>query len=81
MLRLPEIIALKKKYKCYLYVDEAHSIGALGHTGRGFVFSKLNLVFFVFFLLSCLWFIVHLFISKQIELLNIGVVRRMMLTF
>jgi len=37
VLRLPEIIALKKKYKCYLYVDEAHSIGALGHTGRGIV--------------------------------------------
>lgn len=32
---LPEIVALKKKYKCYLYVDEAHSIGALGKTGRG----------------------------------------------
>eukprot|EP01116_Phalansterium_solitarium_P025735 TRINITY_DN9989_c0_g1_i1.p1 TRINITY_DN9989_c0_g1~~TRINITY_DN9989_c0_g1_i1.p1 ORF type:complete len:534 (+),score=126.33 TRINITY_DN9989_c0_g1_i1:57-1604(+) len=33
--RLPEIIALKKKYKAYLYVDEAHSIGAIGPTGRG----------------------------------------------
>jgi len=33
--RLPEIIAVKKKYKAYLYVDEAHSIGALGKTGRG----------------------------------------------
>jgi len=33
--RLPEITALKKKYKAYLYVDEAHSIGALGKTGRG----------------------------------------------
>jgi len=32
---LPEIIALKKKYKAYLYVDEAHSIGALGKNGRG----------------------------------------------
>lgn len=32
---LPEIVALKKKYKCYLYVDEAHSIGALGAHGRG----------------------------------------------
>jgi serine palmitoyltransferase len=37
VLRLPEIIALKKKYKAYLYVDEAHSIGALGRTGRGIV--------------------------------------------
>jgi serine palmitoyltransferase len=33
--RLPEIVAIKKKYKAYLYVDEAHSIGALGKTGRG----------------------------------------------
>jgi serine palmitoyltransferase len=33
--RLPEIVALKHKYKAYLYVDEAHSIGALGNTGRG----------------------------------------------
>jgi len=32
---LPEIVALKKKYKCYLYVDEAHSIGAVGPRGRG----------------------------------------------
>jgi len=35
ILRLPEIIALKKKYKAYLYVDEAHSIGSLGPKGRG----------------------------------------------
>lgn len=33
--QLPEIIDLKKKYKCFLYVDEAHSIGALGKSGRG----------------------------------------------
>ena len=32
---LQEIVALKKKYKAYLYVDEAHSIGALGASGRG----------------------------------------------
>ncbi|KAI9591258.1 pyridoxal phosphate-dependent transferase [Syncephalis fuscata] len=32
---LPAIIALKKKYKCYLFLDEAHSIGALGARGRG----------------------------------------------
>ncbi|XP_055028497.2 serine palmitoyltransferase 2 isoform X1 [Misgurnus anguillicaudatus] len=37
IVRLPEIIALKKKYKAYLYLDEAHSIGALGPTGRGVV--------------------------------------------
>mmetsp|Transcript_53378 Transcript_53378/g.141500 ORF Transcript_53378/g.141500 Transcript_53378/m.141500 type:complete len:455 (-) Transcript_53378:174-1538(-) len=33
--RLQEIVAVCKKYKAYLYVDEAHSIGALGITGRG----------------------------------------------
>lgn len=33
--KLPEIIRIKKKYKAYLYVDEAHSIGALGPHGRG----------------------------------------------
>lgn len=32
---LPEIIKIKEKYKCYLYMDEAHSIGALGPRGRG----------------------------------------------
>lgn len=32
---LASIVAVKKKYNCYLYVDEAHSIGALGPTGRG----------------------------------------------
>jgi len=37
IVKLPEIIALKKKYKAYLYLDEAHSIGALGLTGRGVV--------------------------------------------
>ncbi|KAJ8794915.1 hypothetical protein J1605_018769 [Eschrichtius robustus] len=35
IVRLPQIVALKKKYKAYLYVDEAHSIGSLGPTGRG----------------------------------------------
>ena len=34
---LPEVIALKKKYKAYLFLDEAHSIGALGPNGRGVV--------------------------------------------
>merc|ERR1740130_2077843 len=32
---LASIIAVKKKYNCYLYVDEAHSIGALGKQGGG----------------------------------------------
>ncbi|KAL7713874.1 serine C-palmitoyltransferase [Entamoeba marina] len=34
---LKELIALKKAYGFYLYVDEAHSFGALGETGRGIV--------------------------------------------
>ena len=33
--KLPEIMALKKKYKAYIYLDEAHSIGAMGPNGRG----------------------------------------------
>lgn len=32
---LPEIVRIKNKYRCYLYMDEAHSIGALGPRGRG----------------------------------------------
>lgn len=35
IVHLEEVVRIKKKYKCYLYVDEAHSIGAIGHTGRG----------------------------------------------
>lgn len=35
MCNLPGIIALKRKYKFGLFVDEAHSIGALGPNGRG----------------------------------------------
>ncbi|XP_059934216.1 serine palmitoyltransferase 3 [Mesoplodon densirostris] len=35
IVRLSQIVALKKKYKAYLYVDEAHSIGSVGPTGRG----------------------------------------------
>ena len=37
IVKLPEVIALKKKYKAYLYLDEAHSIGALGPHGGGVV--------------------------------------------
>lgn len=37
IVRLPEVIALKKRYKAYLYLDEAHSIGALGPNGKGVV--------------------------------------------
>ncbi len=32
---LPKIIALKQAYDAWLLVDEAHSIGVLGKTGRG----------------------------------------------
>ena len=35
MCNLPGLIALKKKYKYNLFVDEAHSIGALGPKGKG----------------------------------------------
>ncbi|XP_011002110.1 PREDICTED: long chain base biosynthesis protein 2a-like [Populus euphratica] len=33
--KLPEIVSVCKKYKAYIYLDEAHSIGAVGKTGRG----------------------------------------------
>ncbi|KAI8931879.1 serine palmitoyltransferase component [Plenodomus lindquistii] len=35
MCNLPGIIALKKKYKFNLFVDEAHSVGGVGPRGRG----------------------------------------------
>ena len=34
---LKEVIAIKKRYNAYLYLDEAHSIGAIGPNGRGIV--------------------------------------------
>lgn len=37
IVKLPEIIELKKKYKAYIYLDEAHSVGAMGSHGRGVV--------------------------------------------
>ena len=37
IVRLPEIVQLKKKYKAYVYLDEAHSVGAMGPHGRGVV--------------------------------------------
>lgn len=37
IVNLPEVVTLKKKYKAYLYLDEAHSIGAMGKTGKGVV--------------------------------------------
>ena len=35
MCNLPALVRLKKRYKFNLFVDEAHSIGALGPNGRG----------------------------------------------
>ncbi|TAQ87416.1 hypothetical protein B7494_g4235 [Chlorociboria aeruginascens] len=35
MCNLPGVLKLKKRYKFNLFVDEAHSIGALGPRGRG----------------------------------------------
>lgn len=32
---LADIIALKERYDAFLLVDEAHALGAVGHTGRG----------------------------------------------
>ncbi|KAG0440583.1 Serine palmitoyltransferase 2 [Dictyocoela muelleri] len=37
ILDLKSLIYLKKKYKFYIFIDEAHSIGAIGRTGRGVV--------------------------------------------
>jgi serine palmitoyltransferase len=37
IVKLPDILRLKKKYKAYVYLDEAHSIGAMGPHGRGVV--------------------------------------------
>jgi serine palmitoyltransferase len=34
---LASVVRIKRKYNCFLYVDEAHSIGAMGSTGRGIV--------------------------------------------
>lgn len=33
--KLPEIVALKKKYNCSVMVDEAHGLGVFGRQGRG----------------------------------------------
>ncbi|KAF2762690.1 serine palmitoyltransferase 2 [Pseudovirgaria hyperparasitica] len=35
MCNLPAVLQLKKKYKFHLFIDEAHSIGALGPNGKG----------------------------------------------
>jgi len=33
--RLPQIVEVAKRYGAYVYLDEAHSIGAVGDSGRG----------------------------------------------
>jgi 8-amino-7-oxononanoate synthase len=35
ILKLPEVVALAKKYGAYVYVDDAHGIGVMGAQGRG----------------------------------------------
>lgn len=35
VVKLPEIVALAKKYDASIYVDEAHSLGVFGKTGAG----------------------------------------------
>ncbi|KAG5466074.1 hypothetical protein LSCM4_01211 [Leishmania orientalis] len=35
IVNLKKFVELKKKYKALLFMDEAHSIGAIGRTGRG----------------------------------------------
>lgn len=35
MCNLPKLVELRDRYKIYLFVDEAHSIGAMGPRGRG----------------------------------------------
>lgn len=37
IINLPVLIDLRRKYKFFLWLDEAHSIGAMGKTGRGIV--------------------------------------------
>ena len=32
---LPEFIKIKNRYSCFLMIDEAHSLGVLGDTGKG----------------------------------------------
>jgi len=37
IVKLADILELKKRYRAYVYLDEAHSIGAVGPHGRGVV--------------------------------------------
>jgi serine palmitoyltransferase len=38
---LPGLVCFRKKYKFYLFVDEGHSIGALGYVQYSFIFLFL----------------------------------------
>ena len=55
IVNLPEVIRIKKKYGIYLYLDEAHSIGALGETGmnkaKKFFWKKSTKKMFLFLFL------------------------------
>jgi glycine C-acetyltransferase len=33
--RLPELVEVKRRHRCYLMVDESHALGVLGTNGRG----------------------------------------------
>ncbi|MGZ3868869.1 MAG: serine palmitoyltransferase [Bacteriovorax sp.] len=35
IMKLPEVVALAKKYGAYVYVDDAHGLGVMGPQGRG----------------------------------------------
>lgn len=35
IMKLPEVVALAKKYSAYVYVDDAHGMGVMGPQGRG----------------------------------------------
>ena len=37
VINLPEVVRLSRKYNAMLMVDEAHSLGVLGETGRGII--------------------------------------------
>ena len=42
-MKLPDVIRLKKKYKAYLWLDEAHSIGAIGPHGKLIIILTVTL--------------------------------------
>ncbi len=48
VMKLPEVVALAKKYGAYVYVDDAHGLGVMGPQGRGTMhhFELANLVDF-----------------------------------